>query len=526
MKSLFERMRLAPRLALGFAMVLFVTSIAAGIGIWRLDKLQDIADDLGGASSQRALLARELQAIVVLSSARAETLLLIDDPAFAARINADRKITSARSDVVRKTLEDLTDTEKTKQLFATIDAAGDKFRSARNDLVKRKEAGDKIPEDAIRTVLRPAAEGYAQAVEALAEYQRQRVDEARAAAAASQRDGIVLLITGSVLGLLLSIWCAWSLSRSILSPLSAASTLAGRVASGDLTAPHVQDTGRDEVQSLVAELSGMQDKLAQVVWSVQTASESIRTASAEIAMGNQDLSSRTEQTAANLEETSASMEQLTATVHQSADSAREADALAGKASGVAARGGEVVARVVTTMDEIAASSVKIADIIGVIDGIAFQTNILALNAAVEAARAGEQGRGFAVVASEVRSLAQRSAQAAKEIKGLIGASVDKVQSGAGLVRDAGATMAEIVSAVQSVSRIIREISAAAGEQSSGIAQVNQAVSQLDQMTQQNAALVEQAAAAADSLKLQAQNLSTVVATFRLPQGGSRTPLLT
>ncbi|WP_235582356.1 methyl-accepting chemotaxis protein, partial [Rhizobacter sp. Root16D2] len=230
--------------------------------------------------------------------------------------------------------------------------------------------------------------------------------------------------------------------------------------------------------------------------------------------GNQDLSARTEQTASNLQQAASSMEQLTGTVKQSADSARQANQLASSAAEVAARGGSVVAQVVTTMDEINASSKKINDIIGVIDGIAFQTNILALNAAVEAARAGEQGRGFAVVASEVRSLAQRSAQAAKEIKGLIGASVDRVEAGSRLVADAGTTMNEIVGSVQRVSDIIGEITAASSEQSDGIGQINTTVTQLDQMTQQNSALVEESAAAAESLRDQAQRLSQAVGAFR------------
>src|SRR5207249_10337976 len=240
----------------------------------------------------------------------------------------------------------------------------------------------------------------------------------------------------------------------------------------------------------------------------------ISTASTEIAHGNADLSARTEQTASNLQQTASSMAQLTGTVRQSADAASQANQLASSASAVAQRGGEVVTQVVSTMDEITASSKKIADIIGVIDGIAFQTNILAWKAAVEAARAGEQGRGLAVVAGEVRSLAQRSAEAAKEIKALIGTSVDKVETGSKLVQDAGTTMNEIAS-VQRVSDIIGEITAASSEQSSGIGQVNTAVTQLDQMTQQNAALVEQSAAAAESLKEQARKLSGVVSTFRL-----------
>ena len=259
----------------------------------------------------------------------------------------------------------------------------------------------------------------------------------------------------------------------------------------------------------------MQAALRHMVGQVRVSTDSISNASAEIATGNQDLSSRTEQTAANLQQAASSMEQLTGTVKQSADSARQANQLAASAAEVAARGGNVVSRVVATMDDINASSKKIADIIGVIDGIAFQTNILALNAAVEAARAGEQGRGFAVVAGEVRSLAQRSAEAAKEIKALIGASVDKVESGSKLVADAGQTMQEIVGSVQRVTDIIGEITAAASEQSDGIGQVNTSVTQLDKMTQQNAALVEESAAAAESLKDQAQKLAAVVGTFRL-----------
>jgi methyl-accepting chemotaxis protein len=262
-------------------------------------------------------------------------------------------------------------------------------------------------------------------------------------------------------------------------------------------------------------LGAMNASLHQMVTQVRQSADSIQTASSEVATGNQDLSSRTEQTASNLQQTASSMEQLTGTVKQSADSARQANQLATSAAEVAARGGVAVGQVVTTMEDINASSKKISDIIGVIDGIAFQTNILALNAAVEAARAGEQGRGFAVVASEVRSLASRSAAAAKEIKGLIGASVEKVEGGTRLVTDAGKTMDEIVSSVKRVSDIIGEITSASGEQSQGISEINGAVAQLDQMTQQNAALVEESTAAAESLKEQAMRLAEVVGTFKL-----------
>jgi methyl-accepting chemotaxis protein len=302
--------------------------------------------------------------------------------------------------------------------------------------------------------------------------------------------------------------------RSLVGPIGQARALALAIAEGDLTRS-VADQGRDETGELMRALERMRQRLQQVVGTLRDASNSIGTASSQIASGNQDLSGRTEQTAANLQQAASSMEQLTGTVAHSADSAAQANQLAASAASVARRGGEVVGQVVATMDDINASSRKIADIIGVIDGIAFQTNILALNAAVEAARAGEQGRGFAVVAGEVRSLAQRSAEAAREIKQLIGASVERVETGSRLVGDAGSTMNEIVASVQRVSDIIGEISAASREQSSGISQVNSAVADLDRMTQQNAALVEQSAAAAHSLEDQARRLTQVVATFRL-----------
>ena len=310
----------------------------------------------------------------------------------------------------------------------------------------------------------------------------------------------------------------WLALRRVARSLEQATRIARAVADGDLT-QRVDTHRKDELGDLLKALGSMKDSLLSTVVHVRSASDSINTASAEIASGNHDLSSRTEQAASSLEQTAASMEELTATVRQSADAARQANQLAASASEIAVRGGQVVGQVVTTMEEINHSSRKIHDIIGVIDGIAFQTNILALNAAVEAARAGEQGRGFAVVAAEVRNLAQRSAEAAKEIKGLIGASVDKVEQGSRLVADAGQTMGEIVGSVQRVTDIIGEITAASGEQSDGIGQVNVAVTQLDQMTQQNAALVEESAAAAQSLKDQAARLAQVVEVFRVDASG-------
>jgi methyl-accepting chemotaxis protein len=302
--------------------------------------------------------------------------------------------------------------------------------------------------------------------------------------------------------------------QTICRPLGEAQAIAVAIAKGDLTRD-VKVQGRDESAGLMRALSDMQTSLRGLVGRVHDAAESISTASAEIAQGNSDLSGRTEQQASALEETAASMEELSSTVRQNADNAKQANQLAMSASTVAVQGGEVVGQVVDTMKGINESSKKIADIISVIDGIAFQTNILALNAAVEAARAGEQGRGFAVVASEVRSLAGRSADAAKEIKSLITASVERVEQGTALVDRAGTTMTEVVSSIRRVTDIMGEISAASTEQSAGVAQVGEAVSQMDQATQQNAALVEESAAAAESLRGQAQQLVQAVAVFKL-----------
>ncbi len=302
--------------------------------------------------------------------------------------------------------------------------------------------------------------------------------------------------------------------QSICQPLNEAQNLAAAIAKGDLTQP-VSTRGKDELTALMHALGMMQASLSRIVGQVRHSTERIGTSSVEIASGNQDLSHRTEQAAGNLQQAASSLEQINATVSHSAESARRASTMAQTNAEVAARGGQVVRQVVATMDEINHSSQKIGDIIGVIDGIAFQTNILALNAAVEAARAGEAGRGFAVVAAEVRNLAQRSAEAAREIKQLIGASVDKVQAGTQLVAEAGQTIGEIVTHAQKISAFIGEITTAAHEQSDGIGQVNRAVGQLDQMTQQNAALVEQSAAAAESLRDQASRLASVVATFQL-----------
>ena len=332
---------------------------------------------------------------------------------------------------------------------------------------------------------------------------------------------LVLLLLGGA-AVLVGAWCAVFITRSITVPLSGAVAVAQQVAAGELTA-HVMVEGRDETSALQQALRDMNDSLVRTVTEVRQGTQTITVASREIASGNADLSARTETQASSLEETASSMEELTSTVRQNADNARQANQLAVSASSVAVQGGNVVAQVVGTMGAIKDSSRKIVDIIGVIDGIAFQTNILALNAAVEAARAGEQGRGFAVVASEVRNLAQRSSQAAREIKVLIGDSVDKVDAGSKLVDDAGQTMELVVSSIRQVADIMGEITAATQEQSHGIEEVNQAITQMDEMTQQNAALVEQAAAAAESMQAQSLRLAEAVGAFKLAGDAQQVP---
>ncbi|EER57904.1 methyl-accepting chemotaxis sensory transducer, partial [Acidovorax delafieldii 2AN] len=378
-----------------------------------------------------------------------------------------------------------------------------------------KGAGDGVATQAFaEKELTPQVARYLKAQDDFVKALEQRRDQTRADATSRRIEYAITGLALSALLLAAGLAMAWKLVHSITRPLDQAVTTIDAIAAGDLT-HELQSSRQDEFGHMLRSLSAMSTQLRGVVTDVRASVDSVSSASVEIANGNHDLSARTEQTASNLEETAASMEQLTATVTQSADTARQANQLAGTAAQAAARGGEVVGQVVASMQQITDSSRKISDIIGVIDGIAFQTNILALNAAVEAARAGEQGRGFAVVASEVRSLAQRSAEAAKEIKALIGASVENVESGSAQVAQAGQSMQEIVSSVQRVSDLIGEITASSTEQRDGIAQVNQAVTHLDQMTQQNAALVEESTAAAASMRDQAQHLAQVVSVFNV-----------
>ncbi|REE20908.1 methyl-accepting chemotaxis sensory transducer with TarH sensor [Paraburkholderia sp. BL27I4N3] len=367
------------------------------------------------------------------------------------------------------------------------------------------------------TKISPMFVSYDNAASAVVKSLQQQAVDQQASAQSNISLMTTLIIAVTVLALLVVVGVRFALRGLIVQPLADATACFERIAAGDLS-ESINVFSRNEIGRLFAGIKRMQDSMSTMVRAVHSSTESIDTGAREIAMGNTDLSQRTEQQAASLQETASSMEQLTGTVRQNAENARQASQLAVNASDIATRGGDVVSQVVTTMQDIASSSNKVVDIIGVIEGIAFQTNILALNAAVEAARAGEQGRGFAVVAGEVRSLAQRSASAAKEIKELIGDSVDKVQSGSTLVGRAGTTMDEIVQAVRRVTDIMGEISAASEEQSGGIEQVNRAVVQMDEVTQQNAALVEQAAAAAASLEDQTRQLQAVVNGWKVAGG--------
>ena len=515
-------MKLSLKLPLAFTVSLLLLFAAALFGISRLNQALDTYQTTVAQSFEHERMAADmLNNFKVQVQEWKNVLLRGKDPAQLTRYwAAFEKQEKAIKDEAQKLVVALPPgegRERVQQFAQAHERMGaayrkgfEAFKAADHD----PQAGDK----AVAGMDREPSQLLDQAGGLIAKASSEVAERAAKAAQRATTISLVVMLVVCALGIAGAI----AFSRTVVNPLDNAVRVSQAVASGDLTVAR-QVQGKDEIALLLNALHDMQISLSHVVSNVRSNADSVAAASTEIAQGNNDLSARTEQQASALEETSASMEELSSTVQANAENARTANQLAVSASTVAVQGGDVVAEVVTTMKGINDSSKKIADIISVIDGIAFQTNILALNAAVEAARAGEQGRGFAVVASEVRNLAQRSADAAKEIKTLIHASVERVELGTTLVDKAGATMSEVVSAIRRVTDIVGEISAASSEQSAGVAQVGDAITEMDQATQQNAALVEQSAAAADSLKVQAQQLVQAVAVFRLADSEASAP---
>ena len=512
--------RIGTRLALGFGVLIAMMLTMVVVGLLQLSSLLETNRLIIEREWVKAEAANTLSSIAQANARRTIEIYFAETEAQRAQKRAE--ILAGREAFVQafKTLQELVRRDDGKQLLGEAEAARGRYVASQgkfNELVDAGRKEEAFAELQQHTLVELTA--VQDRVDRLARLEQRLVTEAGARAKAEAQFARVLLlglgIGGLVIGLLLAAW----ITRSITAPLRQAVRVAQAVSEGDLRS-EIEVHSRDEAGQLLSALQHMNTSLTGIVNEVRHSSDTIATATSQIAAGNLDLSSRTEEQAAALEETTASMHELASTVKQNYDSGKHANELAESASQVAVRGGEVVGQVVHTMESINASSRKIADIIGVIDSIAFQTNILALNAAVEAARAGEQGRGFAVVAGEVRQLAGRSAEAAKEIKGLIEASVRNVSEGCMLVEKAGSTMDEIVVSVRRVSDIMGEISSASADQSHGIDQINEAMGQMDQVTQSNAALVEESAAAAQSLERQAQTLVHTVSVFRLPGNGT------
>ncbi|WP_454775988.1 methyl-accepting chemotaxis protein [Janthinobacterium tructae] len=510
-----SHLRIGTRLAAGFALVLLLSVISTSYALYSARVNAEATREMMEKPLAKERLVSDWYVLIYSAIARTSMIARSTDETLSSVFAETIADSTKQGGELLKKIETLLVSEEEKAIFKASIAERVKYQDAKTQVMNARKGGNAaLAESTYRDSFAPAATNYQNNVKALLAQQRQAIDAtAHAIEAANARSFTLLLLLCALVVTLGSI-CAWLITRSITAPLQAAVKVAETVAAGDLRT-HFGTAASDEIGDLMRALHGMNEALRKVVSEVQTGTNAIATASGEIAAGNQDLSARTEQQASSLEETASSMEELTSTVKQNADNARQANQMAVAASSVAERGGSIVSQVVDTMGAIDTASTKIVDIIGVIDGIAFQTNILALNAAVEAARAGEQGRGFAVVATEVRSLAQRSAAAAREIKTLIGDSVEQVNNGTRLVQQAGSTMSEVVDSVRRVTDIMAEITAASAEQSMGIDQVNQAIAQMDQVTQQNAALVEEAAAAAESMQDQAARLAQVAAGFQL-----------
>jgi methyl-accepting chemotaxis protein len=510
-----KNISISAKMAAGYIIVIAMLIIVAGLSITRLTQLSSESSELSGIQAERNRLAQEWRSNTYLNGARAMAVAQSSDPNVATFFADAMKKTSAETNLVQKRMTEIETTEEGTKLIAEVVARRAAWLETRDAILKLKQTE---PNEVVLKLANdefvPRSAAYLKSLDLLHEYEGKTTETAGLNIVDFVESTRTIIVVVALAAILVAVLLAWIISRSITRPLNNAVDVARRVADGDLTM-EVVVTSSDETGQLLAALKHMTESLKKIVGEVRIGTDTIATASSEIATGNLDLSSRTEQQAASIEETASSMEELTSTVKQNADNAAQANTLVHNASDIAVRGGQVVSEVVSTMEDITSSSKKIVDIIAVIDGIAFQTNILALNAAVEAARAGEQGRGFAVVAAEVRTLAQRSAGAAKEIKLLIDDSVSKVSTGSALVERAGATMDEIVSSVKHVTDIMAEIAAASREQSSGIEEVNRAIAQMDEVTQQNAALVEEAAAAAGSLQEQSARLEQVVGGFKL-----------
>ena len=521
-----KNLTIGTRLAAGFALVLALTILMTVLGINQMQTVADATRNMMQQPLAKERMVSDWYRLIHTSVRRTSAISKSSDPSLGAFFAEDTANSTKEVNSLQKQVEPLIQSDDEKQAFAELGEARKHYIAARDSIVALKKEGKvEEAEQMLQGAFKAGSAEYLGALSKLLELQRQHIDKMAQDIEATHARSRSFQIGLGVLVVLLGAVCAWRLTRGITVPLQRAVDVAVAVAGNDLRS-EIRVDSNDETGRLLAALKTMNEGLAGVVNDVRLSAANIASASGEIAAGNLDLSSRTEQQAAALEETASSMDELTSTVRQNADNALQANKLALAASDVAARGGDVVGKVVDTMGHIDASARRIVDIISVIDGIAFQTNILALNAAVEAARAGEQGRGFAVVATEVRNLAQRSAAAAKEIKDLIGDSVAQVEAGSKLVEQAGFTMSEVVDSIQRVTDIMSEISTASAEQSDGIEQVNRAISEMDGVTQQNAALVEEASAAAVSLQQQADALTTAVSVFKLAGPALAAPAVT
>ena len=510
-----KNLKIGMRLGLGFGLVVFLLAVIAILCIARLKAGAAMTDEIVNDRHVKVELSLQIKSDVNTTARNLRNAMLATTPEDTKKfLNKMEEASKQSSERIDK-LDKIINTPKGEEIFKELTDARAAYRVVRDRIVKLIEEGSK--DKAVDLLFNegiPKQDAFFAALDKMADFQRGLMARIGKEAIEQARSATVLSTTLSVIAVLLAAVVGVFITRSIVRPLQEAVTVAQTVAAGDLTS-RIEVYGKDETGQLLQALKNMNKSLVNIVSEVRGGTETLASASQQIASGNADLSSRTEEQASSLEETASSMEELTSTVKQNADNARQANQLAASASEVAVKGGTVVSEVVQTMGSINDSAKKIVDIIGVIDSIAFQTNILALNAAVEAARAGEQGRGFAVVASEVRNLAQRSAQAAKEIKALIDNSVERVDAGSRLVDQAGATMQEVVESIRRVTDLMGEISAASQEQTAGIGQVQQAITQMDQVTQQNAALVEEAAAASESLQEQASKLAQTVSVFKL-----------